>query len=176
MPCKYCKREKCICNDVWKEIKKGKTYEEAAKIFHLGMRSGVIDFLILKILEEEGAATVGHISNMLGKDLYHRIRRMLSEKEIEITRIPKVKSLEKYYNQNVFYINEDGFRKWVKSKVPDNILFLKTLRRLGLSGKAHRTINISLDIYNEVQRKAMKKGITTKDMIEDILIKEAENG
>jgi len=136
-------------------------------------KTKLIDEKILSLIQQYGVLTRKEIEEKLGyKDMLRRLRRMVREGKIKIMRIQRInyQPLKKYFQKNLYYIDDDGIRKWVRKKIRSVKIRMRLLKSLGLLSKQSCSVGINEDLYGELKTIARRRGMSLRQLVEMILM------
>lgn len=75
------------------------------------------DDFVLNIIKKRGVITRKELIKETGhRNIYPHLRKLVAAGKINILRIPymKIPPFDKKYHQNLYYIDKEGIKKWIK--------------------------------------------------------------
>jgi len=147
----------------------------------------ITDEDILRIVKRKKVATTKEIADSLGTTygIITRLRRLVRDGKLKSIRIPKVHSsaikryIGEYMNKNLFYINEEDFKKWYCSKLPKYIpkhlkkIFTHILHDLGMEVEEKRktktALMLSEDVKQQLIEKAKQEGVSVEELLKRVI-------
>jgi len=173
--CPFCllPPDECVCPEAWTDILNGMTLEEVIEKYYLHPKGGVIDYFILQILEEHGAADMDTFKDILSRDVYGRLRRMVTDGNLNLVRIPYVDGAEQYHQKNIYYLDTQGFKRWLFTML-DTMPAMHILQKLGMASRGLISTNISRDMHRIIKEEAAERGTTIRGILESLIMKHIE--